>query len=177
VLHQIAEEALEGAGHGLLRRGEGDGDGKGVEAGDRHGLRLEDRDGRGGDGDREGLAEEREESPLAPFTPPPAVLGDPSPASGVSLSSAAADPTAQALAELRAMADRMVTSVKLGRRGDGHALDMKLSLGRRGRVGVTLALSNDDLEITLDPETVSRADALSLAAAVERELGVRVGVD
>jgi hypothetical protein len=75
------------------------------------------------------------------------------------------------------MADRMVTSVKLGRRGDGHALDMKLSLGRRGRVGVTLALSNDDLEITLDPETVSRADALSLAAAVERELGVRVGVD
>jgi hypothetical protein len=104
------------------------------------------------------------------------VLGDSGPSARVAFSAALTDPTTQALAELRAMADRMVTSMSLGQRGDGHALKMKLSLGRRGRVGVSLALANDDLEITLDPETMTRADALSLSAAVERELGVRVSI-
>ncbi len=164
---RIPFDRILGRAEEAARTRGGLGDGNGLGHLDGLGLGLGDG---GGDG-REAP------DPLAPFTPPPTVLGDVGPSGRVAVSAAASDPTARALAELRAMADRMVTSMSLGRRGDGHALKMKLSLGQRGRVGVSLALRDDDLEITLAPETVTRADALSLAATVERELGVRVSID
>ena len=75
------------------------------------------------------------------------------------------------------MADRMVTSMSLGRVGrDGHEVRMLLSLGRRGVLGVSLTLRGDDLEIMLDPEGYARADAAGMASALERELGVRVSL-
>jgi hypothetical protein len=75
------------------------------------------------------------------------------------------------------MADRMVTSMHLGRVGpDGHALKMRLSLGRRGVLGVSLALRGDELDVTLDAETAAHADVARLARALERELGVSVSL-
>ncbi len=135
------------------------------------------------DGDeRAALAEDDDASALAAFSPPPPVLGEGSfgahlaPLSSQSVTPT--DPTAQALAELAAMADSMVTSVSIGRQGaDGHALRMKLDLGARGAVDVRLSLLEDDLEVALSPESLTHAEAASLAATVERELGVRVSLD
>jgi hypothetical protein len=123
--------------------------------------------------------DDRDDASLSPFAPPPSVLSILGPALSVGAAAApvSAHRTSLVLAEVAAMADQMVTSMSLGRVGrDGHALKMKLSLGKRGSLDVNLALRGDDLEIDLTPEHVAHADIEALARALEQELGVRVSL-
>jgi len=144
--------------------------------GDRGSGRVDARpEERGSETARAETDDEGEAPQLAAFTPPPPVLGH--------LSRPTADPAAalgspaQVLAEVAAMAERMVTSMSIGRIGqNGHALRMKLSLGRGSTARVDLRLHDDELEVDLETDGATAAEARALERALEERLGVSVSL-
>lgn len=112
---------------------------------------------------------------LAPFQPPPPALAVPP--GHVAATAPATGGSAQAHAEAAALADRLVTSMRVGRVGkDGHEVRMKLALRRDAGLEVRLRLDGGRLTATLVGEPGHRAEATRLAEALEQELAAR-GLD
>lgn len=101
--------------------------------------------------------------PLGVLAPPPVTAPQPPPAAG----------TASAHAEAAALADRLVTSMRVGRTGrDRHEVRMRLS-PRSGAIEVRLRHEEGRLTAVLEAEPIARADAERLAQLFERELSER----
>ena len=135
--------------------------------------------GRHGHDDREGPAvtrraetrdRSRESDALAPFQLlPPALLPPPGASSAPLVVGSAA-----ARAEAAALAERLVTSLRVGRVGrDGHELRMKLALAHGSGVEVRLRSEHGTLSATLVAEPGARAAADRIAEGLAAELGAR----
>jgi hypothetical protein len=77
-------------------------------------------------------------------------------------------------AEAAALAERLVTSLRVGRSQDGrHEVRMRLATSSRGGIEVQLRHDRDRLEAVLHADAGSRPDADRLAELVQTELAGR----
>ncbi len=114
-------------------------------------------------------AEPRED--LTPFQPPPPALVVPVAAS---VAQPAAAGSAAAHAEAAALADRLVTSMRVGRVGrDAHEVRMRLALRGGSGLEVHLRVVGDRLTAVLSADPGHHHEAHRIAAALEHELSER----
>ena len=136
-----------------------------------HDLERDDRDrDLERDTRRDDDREEMQLSALEPFSPPPPVLAPPV------LSPAAAPQSGSALAhaEAAALAERLVTSMRVGKVGrDGHEVRMHLAVSSRADVEVRLRLVDGALSAHLVASPGALSEAESIADALRSELDAR----
>jgi hypothetical protein len=126
-------------------------------------AREREHDARGEDDDALGLA-------LEPFTPPPPVLCRPLGPASVPLTTG----SALAHAEAAALADRLVTSLRVGKVGrDGHEVRMRLAISERAEVDVRLRLVGGELTAHLVAARGAADEAEGIARALRTELSAR----
>lgn len=123
--------------------------------------------GRGGRGGSEARPETDREL-LAPFAPPPPALVAP-PSSGAPVAPPVAGSAAER-AEVAALVDRLVTSMRVGRVGrDGHEVHLRLGSG----IDVRLRHEHGELRAELRTEGTRREEAERIAETLEREMSAR----
>lgn len=160
----VAAEGLERPGSARGKPGANVGrDHAGADGADRGANRdRADRDRLGGP--------ERDPNPWAAFSPPPAVMQPPV---GVAGQPPAAAGTAAAHAQVAALAERVLTSMRVGRVGPaGH--EVRMRLGARLE-GVEVRLRHEDGRITaeLHAEPWARSRATRMAQLLSSELSRR----
>lgn len=125
----------------------------------------------------QGVRRERERPPrearedLTPFQPPPPALVAPQ---TPSVPQPVVTGSAEAHAQAAALAERLVTSMRVGRVGrDGHEVRLRLAMRPQAGVEVRLRMVGDQLTAVLAADADCRGEALRMAESLEQELAAR----